>query len=144
MGRSDGSGFSLGLTDGSGYGDPLGDGEGGGYGGGDASFSVVAGALADDLNTPLAFAAIHAMENAYDLQKSLGLLGIDLQSYAELIERRTLLSVDKQMVETQIAARLAARKAKNFKEADRIRDELLAQSIVLKDGPDGTTWELKR
>jgi cysteinyl-tRNA synthetase len=44
-----------------------------------------------------------------------------------------------------ISARNAARKAKNFKEADRIRDELLAQGIVLKDNPDGTTTvELKR
>jgi cysteinyl-tRNA synthetase len=43
-----------------------------------------------------------------------------------------------------IAARNAARKAKNFKEADRIRDELLAKGIVLKDGPTGTTWEVKR
>ena len=41
-------------------------------------------------------------------------------------------------------ARNAARKAKNFKESDRIRDELLAKGIVLKDGPDGTTWEVKR
>jgi cysteinyl-tRNA synthetase len=43
-----------------------------------------------------------------------------------------------------IEARLAARKAKNFKESDRIRDELLAQGIVLKDGPAGTTWEVKK
>ena len=44
-----------------------------------------------------------------------------------------------------IAARLAARKAKNFKEADRIRDELLAKGVVLHDLPDGTTtWEVKR
>ena len=43
-----------------------------------------------------------------------------------------------------IKARNAARAAKNFKESDRIRDELLAQGIQLKDGPDGTTWEVKR
>ena len=43
-----------------------------------------------------------------------------------------------------IAARNAARKAKDFKESDRIRDELLAKGIVLKDGPAGTTWEVKR
>ncbi|HEY2032404.1 MAG TPA: cysteine--tRNA ligase [Rhizomicrobium sp.] len=47
-------------------------------------------------------------------------------------------------VEAKIAARNAARKAKDFKESDRIRDELLAQGIVLKDGPQGTTWEVKR
>jgi len=49
-----------------------------------------------------------------------------------------------QTVQRSIDARNAARKAKNFKESDRIRDELLAQGIVLKDGPDGTTWEVKR
>ncbi len=44
-----------------------------------------------------------------------------------------------------IEARNAARKAKNFKEADRIRDELAAQGIVLKDNADGTTTpEFKR
>ena len=43
-----------------------------------------------------------------------------------------------------IEARKAARAAKNFKESDRIRDELLAKGIVLKDGPTGITWEIKR
>jgi cysteinyl-tRNA synthetase len=52
-------------------------------------------------------------------------------------------------VETLIAARLAARAAKNWAESDRIRDELAAMGIALKDGkgPDGapvTTWEVKR
>jgi len=43
-----------------------------------------------------------------------------------------------------IDARNAARAAKNWAESDRIRDELLAKGIVLKDGPNGTTWEVKR
>jgi cysteinyl-tRNA synthetase len=43
-----------------------------------------------------------------------------------------------------IDARNAARAAKNFAESDRIRDDLLAKGIVLKDGPGGTTWEVKR
>ena len=43
-----------------------------------------------------------------------------------------------------IAARKAARARKDFRESDRIRDELLAKGIVLKDGPEGTTWEVKR
>jgi cysteinyl-tRNA synthetase len=46
-----------------------------------------------------------------------------------------------QMVERRIAERAAAKKAKNFAEADRIRSELLAQGVVLKDSPAGTTWE---
>ena len=40
-----------------------------------------------------------------------------------------------------IAERAAAKAAKNFAEADRIRKELLDQGIVLKDSPTGTTWE---
>jgi cysteinyl-tRNA synthetase len=47
-------------------------------------------------------------------------------------------------IKEKIDARNEARKAKNFKESDRIRDELLAKGIVLKDGPTGTTWEVKR
>ena len=48
-------------------------------------------------------------------------------------------------VEASIAARNAARKAKNFKESDRIRDELAAMGVVLKDNKDGTTtWEVAR
>ncbi len=47
-------------------------------------------------------------------------------------------------VEELIAARNAARKAKDFKEADRIRDELAAMGVVLKDTKDDTTWEIAR
>ena len=39
-----------------------------------------------------------------------------------------------------IAARIAARRTKNFAEADRIRDDLMAQGITLEDGPSGTIW----
>lgn len=46
-----------------------------------------------------------------------------------------------QMVERRIAERAAAKKARNFAQADRIRDELLAQGVMLKDSPSGTTWE---
>ena len=50
-----------------------------------------------------------------------------------------------QLIEAKVEARNAARAAKNWPESDRIRDELLAQNIVLKDHKDGTTtWEMKR
>ena len=50
------------------------------------------------------------------------------------------------MVETRIChARLAARAAKNWAEFDRIRDELAAMGVALKDNKDSTTtWEVKR
>jgi len=44
-------------------------------------------------------------------------------------------------IEAAIAARQAARKAKDFKESDRIRDDLKAKGVILEDGPKGTTWK---
>ncbi len=52
--------------------------------------------------------------------------------------------VDADRVNALIDARNAARKSKDFKEADRIRDELVAMRVVLKDSKDGTTWEIVR
>ena len=52
--------------------------------------------------------------------------------------------MDTAAIAAAIAARKAARKAKNFRESDRIRDELLSNGIVLKDGPQGTTWDVQK
>ena len=46
--------------------------------------------------------------------------------------------------ERMISARTKARKARNFAEADRIRDELVSRGVALKDSKDGTTWEIAR
>jgi cysteinyl-tRNA synthetase len=51
--------------------------------------------------------------------------------------------VDEQKVNALIEARNAARKAKNFKEADRIRDELNAMGVEIEDSKDGTKWKVK-
>jgi len=66
----------------------------------------------------------------------LGLLQDDPQAFAQ-----AGVSVDEDAIQAQIAARAAAKGAKNFAQADRIRNDLLAQGIVLKDSPTGTTWE---
>ena len=73
----------------------------------------------------------------------MNLLGIDLHAFQTREQSRTT-SVDKVRIEALIDNRNAARKAKNFKEADRVRDELLAMGVVLKDSKDGTTWEIAR
>ncbi|HTP78234.1 MAG TPA: DALR domain-containing protein, partial [Rhizomicrobium sp.] len=96
-------------------------------------------ALEDDLNTPQAIAELHK-GGELELAGGLGLLGFSNTQIR--IEAKK--EVDTVAIADAIAARNAARKARNFAESDRIRDELLAKGIVLKDGPSGTTWEVKR
>jgi cysteinyl-tRNA synthetase len=102
----------------------------------DADFMA---ALRDDLNTPAAIASLHQAE-PLALAGGLGFLGFS--NVQMKIAAKT--AVDEVAIADAIAARKAARAAKNFAESDRIRDDLLAKGIVLKDGPQGTTWELKR
>jgi cysteinyl-tRNA synthetase len=111
-------------------------------------------ALADDLNTPKALAAFHELRSeaakgsagaAACLKASGQLIGVLHGSAAGWAAwRPASVSIDEARIEGLIAERNAARKAKDFKESDRIRDELAAQGIVLKDSKDGTTWEVKR
>ncbi len=110
-------------------------------GGGESGFaSSVLDALCDDLNTPRAIAELHALHRAGDfaaLAASLRALGFDRRPES----RR---AVDKDTVERLIAIRLDARKAKNWAESDRIRDELAAMGVIVKDSKEGTTWEIAR
>jgi cysteinyl-tRNA synthetase len=115
--------------------------------------------LLDDLNAPAAVAALHGL--AKDVQRTLPgadkvraalTLRVGLESLGlfeprptvELLAQDVRNRVVDDQVKPLIDARNAARKAKNFKEADRIRDELAAMGVVLKDGPEGTTWEVAR
>ena len=97
-------------------------------------------ALSDDLNTPQAIAELH-QSGPEELAGGLALLGFSPDPGR--LAARPPIPVEE--IADAIAARLAARKAKNFRESDRIRDELLAKGIQLKDNPDGTTsWDVKR
>ena len=111
-------------------------------------------ALLDDLNTPKAFAALHELRTeatkgakpaAACLKASAQLLGLLQVSASEWASfRPASITIDEGKVVNLIEARNAARKAKNFSESDRIRDELAAMGVVLKDFKDGTTWEIAR
>jgi cysteinyl-tRNA synthetase len=111
-------------------------------------------ALCDDLNTPKTLAALHELRGeavkgsqpaAACLKASAQMIGLLQHTSAEWAAwRPKSLAIDDAKVVGLIEARNAARKAKNFKEADHVRDELKAMGIELEDKKDGTTiWKVK-
>jgi cysteinyl-tRNA synthetase len=100
-------------------------------------------ALSDDLNTPAAISAVHQLRDPAALRRGGQALGL-LQQDAGAWFRWTppgAGGVSEAEIEQSIAAREAARKSRDFKEADRIRDDLKARGVLLEDGPRGTTWK---
>jgi cysteinyl-tRNA synthetase len=120
-------------------------------------------ALCDDLNTPSAYARLEDYgrlaggvffgagnppdgvperefaDAAAKLKAALEFLGVDPEE-----QQFVRSDIDDVLVQKLIDARTAARAAKDFKESDRIRDELAAMGVVLKDSKEGTTWEIAR
>ncbi|MBK5959157.1 cysteine--tRNA ligase [Rhodoplanes elegans] len=105
-------------------------------------------ALADDLNTPMALAAMHGLKNAAGRKALAGTLAFfgfrpeALKAWEDAHAPAPPIPAEE--IDAKVAARIAARKEKNWAESDRIRDELLALGIVLKDSKDGTTWSVAR
>jgi cysteinyl-tRNA synthetase len=121
---------------------------------GERPSDAVIEALSDDLNTPQMIASLHGSRNSAAsgserdrnaFAASLRLLGFLSESAAEWKGRKQQASgVDVKQIDGLIAARAAARARKDFKESDRIRDELAAMGVVIKDSKAGTTWEIAR
>jgi cysteinyl-tRNA synthetase len=114
-------------------------------------------ALEDDLNTPAALAelfelarALNKSEDAADkarlvaqLRDAGTMMGLLRQSPEAWFSTSVSDSaVDGSAIDAQLEARTAAKKAKNFAEADRIRDALKAQGILIEDSPQGTRWRV--
>ena len=107
-------------------------------------------AMDEDFGTPEAVAVLFELaaevnrsksaETAGLLKALAGCLGL-LQGDPQAFLQAGAADVDAAAIEAQIAARAAAKAAKDWAEADRIRKALMEQGIVLKDSPAGTTWE---
>jgi cysteinyl-tRNA synthetase len=102
----------------------------------------------DDFNTPGALAVLFELASdanrtrdgalSAQIKQLAATLGFLQQAPQVWLQSGVMLS--QATIEARIAARAQAKRERNFAEADRIRDELLAQGVVLKDSAQGTTW----
>lgn len=107
-------------------------------------------AIGDDLNMPRALGILNTMlkSDLDDGEKAALVLdmdkifGLKLDEPREEFEKK-IDGVDVEKIESLIAARKVARENKNWAESDRIRDELAAMNVMIKDSKEGTTWEIK-
>ncbi len=107
-------------------------------------------AMDDDFNTPEAMAVLFDLANevnrsqlvgaAMQLKALGGVLGLLQRDPMEFLQGGEVGGLSETAINEQIEARVAAKQAKNFAEADRIRKELLEAGIVLEDSVSGTTW----
>jgi len=103
----------------------------------------------DDLNMPRALSALNKLRGAaIDARLGASAAAAALQFVKKANQVLGVIQVEEAILDAEIKrwidARQAARKAKDFRESDRIRDQLLAQGIVLEDTADGVVWRRKQ
>jgi cysteinyl-tRNA synthetase len=99
--------------------------------------------LTDDLNTASALAELHRLDDPASLKAGANLMGLLVQTKSARDQGSIQAAgVDVSRVEALLEARRAARAAKDWAASDRVRDELLAMGVAVKDGKDGTTWSV--